>query len=63
MQRMVAMDGTADVEVLPSARVNVALDRPRHHDVHYRFVLDISDLDRAGACRSGRTPVPARTHR
>ncbi|GHH11683.1 NAD(P)-dependent alcohol dehydrogenase [Streptomyces lanatus] len=36
---------TADVEVLPSARVNEALDRLRRNDVRYRFVLDLSDLD------------------
>lgn len=35
---------TADVEVLPSARVNEALDRLRRNDVRYRFVLDMSDL-------------------
>ncbi|MEU6439375.1 NAD(P)-dependent alcohol dehydrogenase [Streptomyces sp. NPDC047046] len=38
---------TADIELLPSARVNEALDRLRHNDVHYRFVLDMSDLDAA----------------
>nr|WP_246425597.1 zinc-binding dehydrogenase [Streptomonospora nanhaiensis] len=36
---------TADVEVLPSARVNEAFDRLRRSDVRYRFVLDLSDLD------------------
>ncbi|MEV5548585.1 NAD(P)-dependent alcohol dehydrogenase [Streptomyces sp. NPDC052309] len=36
---------TADIELLPSARVNEALDRLRHNDVRYRFVLDMSDLD------------------
>jgi D-arabinose 1-dehydrogenase-like Zn-dependent alcohol dehydrogenase len=36
---------TADIEVLPSARVNEALDRLRRNDVRYRFVLDMSDLD------------------
>ncbi|MGC9537684.1 NAD(P)-dependent alcohol dehydrogenase [Streptomyces sp. UG1] len=36
---------TADVEVLPSSRVHEALDRLRHNDVRYRFVLDMSDLD------------------
>ncbi|MEW1686743.1 NAD(P)-dependent alcohol dehydrogenase [Streptomyces sp. NPDC091265] len=36
---------TADVEVLPSARVNEALDRLRRNEAHYRFVLDMSDLD------------------
>jgi uncharacterized zinc-type alcohol dehydrogenase-like protein len=35
---------TADVEVLPSAQVNEALDRLRRNDVRYRFVLDVSDL-------------------
>ncbi|MEO3795030.1 NAD(P)-dependent alcohol dehydrogenase [Nonomuraea sp. B10E15] len=34
----------ADVEVLPSARVNEALDRLERNDVRYRFVLDLSDL-------------------
>ncbi|UCM90944.1 NAD(P)-dependent alcohol dehydrogenase [Streptomyces marincola] len=38
---------TADIEVLPSARVNEALDRLRRNDVRYRFVLDMSDLDSA----------------
>ncbi|ARQ68042.1 NAD(P)-dependent alcohol dehydrogenase [Streptomyces marincola] len=37
----------ADIEVLPSARVNEALDRLRRNDVRYRFVLDLSDLDSA----------------
>jgi uncharacterized zinc-type alcohol dehydrogenase-like protein len=35
---------TADVEVLPSARINEALDRLARNDVRYRFVLDMSDL-------------------
>jgi uncharacterized zinc-type alcohol dehydrogenase-like protein len=35
---------TADVELLPSARVNDALDRLARNDVRYRFVLDMSDL-------------------
>ena len=35
----------ADVEVLPSADVNVALERLARNDVRYRFVLDMSDLD------------------
>jgi len=35
---------TADIEVLPSARVNEALDRLHRNDVRYRFVLDMSDL-------------------
>jgi uncharacterized zinc-type alcohol dehydrogenase-like protein len=34
----------ADVEILPSARVNEALDRLRRGDVRYRFVLDMSDI-------------------
>lgn len=40
-------DITADIEVLPSARVNEALDRLERNDVRYRFVLDLSDLDRS----------------
>jgi alcohol dehydrogenase (NADP+) len=36
---------TADVEVLPSARVQEALDRLAKGDVRYRFVLDLADLD------------------
>lgn len=36
---------TADVEVLPSTRVNEALARLARNDVRYRFVLDMSDLD------------------
>lgn len=39
---------TADVEVLPSARVTEALARLEKGDVRYRFVLDLSDLDQAG---------------
>jgi uncharacterized zinc-type alcohol dehydrogenase-like protein len=35
---------TADVELLPSARVNEALERLGRNDVRYRFVLDMSDL-------------------
>ncbi|MEU6674364.1 NAD(P)-dependent alcohol dehydrogenase [Streptomyces sp. NPDC046925] len=38
-------DITADIELLPSSRVNEALDRLRRNDVRYRFVLDMSDLD------------------
>lgn len=38
-------DITADVEVLPSARVHEALDRLERNDVRYRFVLDLSDLN------------------
>ncbi|GLY70285.1 NAD(P)-dependent alcohol dehydrogenase [Amycolatopsis taiwanensis] len=35
---------TADIELMPSARVNDALDRLGQGDVRYRFVLDLSDL-------------------
>ncbi|GGP13282.1 NAD(P)-dependent alcohol dehydrogenase [Nonomuraea glycinis] len=35
---------TADIELLPSARVNEAFDRLQRNDVRYRFVLDLSDL-------------------
>jgi uncharacterized zinc-type alcohol dehydrogenase-like protein len=35
---------TADVEVLPSAKIGHALDRLGRNDVRYRFVLDMSDL-------------------
>jgi uncharacterized zinc-type alcohol dehydrogenase-like protein len=35
---------TADIELLPSGRVNEALDRLQRNDVRYRFVLDMSDL-------------------
>ena len=35
---------TADVEVLPSADVQTALDRLGRGDVRYRFVLDMADL-------------------
>jgi uncharacterized zinc-type alcohol dehydrogenase-like protein len=35
----------ADVEVLPSNEAETALDRLAVGDVHYRFVLDLSDLD------------------
>jgi uncharacterized zinc-type alcohol dehydrogenase-like protein len=34
----------AEVEVLPSAQVNVAFDRLARNDVRYRFALDMSDL-------------------
>lgn len=34
----------AEIELLPSARVNEALDRLGRNDVRYRFVLDMSDL-------------------
>ena len=37
-------DVTADIELLPSARVDQVLDRLARNDVHYRFVLDMSDL-------------------
>ncbi|QHF23108.1 alcohol dehydrogenase catalytic domain-containing protein [Rathayibacter sp. VKM Ac-2804] len=43
---------TADVEVLPSAQVQTALDRLAANDVRYRFVLDLADLD-------GADPGPA----
>ncbi len=36
---------TADIELLPSARVEEALTRLDRVDVRYRFVLDLSDLD------------------
>ncbi|MEU4653255.1 NAD(P)-dependent alcohol dehydrogenase [Streptomyces sp. NPDC023723] len=36
---------TADIELLPSARLPEALGRLRRGDVRYRFVLDLSDLD------------------
>ncbi|MEV4177166.1 NAD(P)-dependent alcohol dehydrogenase [Nonomuraea sp. NPDC049709] len=36
---------TAEIELLPSAQVNEALDRLRRNDVRYRFVLDLSDLN------------------
>ncbi|NUR72825.1 MAG: NAD(P)-dependent alcohol dehydrogenase [Hamadaea sp.] len=35
----------ADIELLPSARVEQALTRLEKGDVRYRFVLDLSDLD------------------
>ena len=35
---------TADIELLPSARVQEALTRLDRGDVRYRFVLDLSDL-------------------
>jgi uncharacterized zinc-type alcohol dehydrogenase-like protein len=38
-------DITADIEVLPSAKVDEALERLERNDVRYRFVLDMSDLD------------------
>ncbi|MEU6609881.1 NAD(P)-dependent alcohol dehydrogenase [Streptomyces shenzhenensis] len=36
---------TAEIELLPSERVNEALDRLGRNDVRYRFVLDLSDLN------------------
>jgi uncharacterized zinc-type alcohol dehydrogenase-like protein len=36
---------TADIELLPSARVHEALTRLDQGDVRYRFVLDLSDRD------------------
>ncbi|WP_446696971.1 hypothetical protein [Streptomyces bohaiensis] len=36
---------TADIEPLPSARVNEALERLARGDVRHCFVLDLSDLD------------------
>jgi alcohol dehydrogenase (NADP+) len=38
-------DITADIELLPSTRVEEALTRLDRGDVRYRFVLDLSDLD------------------
>jgi alcohol dehydrogenase (NADP+) len=35
---------SADIELLPSARVEEALTRLERGDVRYRFVLDLSDL-------------------
>jgi uncharacterized zinc-type alcohol dehydrogenase-like protein len=35
---------SADIELLPSSRVQEALDRLDRGDVRYRFVLDLSDL-------------------
>ncbi|GAA5051212.1 putative zinc-type alcohol dehydrogenase-like protein [Thermocatellispora tengchongensis] len=37
---------TADVETLPSSEVETALNRLAAGDVRYRFVLDLSDLDK-----------------
>jgi uncharacterized zinc-type alcohol dehydrogenase-like protein len=37
-------DVTADVEVIPSGQVQIALDRLARNDVRYRFSLDMSDL-------------------
>ncbi|WP_306214845.1 NAD(P)-dependent alcohol dehydrogenase [Actinoplanes sp. RD1] len=36
---------TADIELLPSSRVEEALTRLEKGDVRYRFVLDLADLD------------------
>ena len=36
--------GGLGLQVLPSARVNEALDRLRSKEVRYRFVLDMPDL-------------------
>jgi alcohol dehydrogenase (NADP+) len=35
---------TADIELLPSSKVEEALTRLDRGDVRYRFVLDLSDL-------------------
>ncbi|MCA1217056.1 NAD(P)-dependent alcohol dehydrogenase [Streptomyces sp. 8L] len=35
----------ADIETLPSSQIETALNRLADGDVHYRFVLDMSDLD------------------
>lgn len=40
-------DVTADIELLPSSRVEDSLERLARGDVRYRFVLDLSDLDAA----------------
>jgi uncharacterized zinc-type alcohol dehydrogenase-like protein len=40
---------TADVEVVPSAEIDTALDRLARNDVRYRFVLDMADLPRGEA--------------
>ena len=37
----------ADVEVIPAADVNIALDRLARNDVRYRFVLDMRGVDDA----------------
>ncbi|MER7014779.1 hypothetical protein ABT324_25405 [Saccharopolyspora sp. NPDC000359] len=42
-------DVTADIELLPSARVSEALDRlVERSDVRYRFMLDMPDLPQNG---------------
>lgn len=38
-------DVVAEIELLPSARVNESLERLARGDVRYRFVLDMADLD------------------
>lgn len=38
---------TADIETLPSSRVQEALSRLERGDVRYRFVLDLADLDQS----------------
>lgn len=38
-------DIAADVEVMPSTRIDEALQRLEHGDVRYRLVMDMSDLD------------------
>lgn len=46
MLRFCAEHGiAADIELLPSSRVNTALERLERNDVRHRFVLDMSDLD------------------
>ena len=40
---------TADIELLPSARIHEAFDRLGRGDVRYRFVLDLADLDQPAA--------------
>lgn len=36
---------TAEIELMPSARIDAALERLERNDVRYRFVLDMADLD------------------
>jgi uncharacterized zinc-type alcohol dehydrogenase-like protein len=38
---------TADVEVIPISKNNAAFDRLERGDVKYRFVIDMSSLERA----------------
>ena len=40
---------TADIELLPSAEIQQALERLERGDVRYRFVLDLADLDQPAA--------------